>query len=614
MNRFKRHIIPLFLLISTLSFGQISPGDLTKAHAKYEGMSNCTLCHDLGNKVTNAKCLNCHKNIKTLIDEKRGFHVSLEVKDKNCFQCHNEHHGRKFKMIHFDEKKFNHDLTGYKLEGKHDEIDCKKCHTPKFIVDKKLKKKPNTFIGLDTKCITCHNDYHQNTLSSNDCSSCHNTKAFSPAINFDHNKTNFKLTGKHVDVDCKKCHKVVKKNGKDFQNFNNLPFKDCNACHSNPHNEQPLKGSCKQCHITESFKLFRKKNRFNHNLTNFTLKGQHKKVACFSCHTKNNNPKLVFQDKRGIDENNCVKCHEDKHKGKLGNNCTKCHNESGFISLKLKNNFDHNLTDYPLEGLHKKVDCNKCHKSGKYTQAIKFSSCNSCHNDYHKGEFTKKGIATDCKTCHSIKGGFDLSLFTTEQHQKSTFPLKGAHNATPCFACHKNETKKARWTFKNMGTKCVDCHKDIHKNYISTKYYPNKKCETCHSNDTWSDVTFDHSKTNWPLSGKHLEVACSKCHIKNNTKNNPFNQKFANLDNKCSTCHKDKHNNQFAIKGITDCARCHITKNWIPEKFDHNTTPFKLEGRHAELACNECHKTLVGTKKRSINYKIEKFACIDCHR
>jgi len=613
MKWHNKYIFLLFICHTFYTYGQISPGDLTTAHAKFEGMSNCTLCHDLGNKVTNNKCLNCHKNIQSLIKKNRGYHVSSEVKNIKCVKCHSEHYGRKFKMIRIDEKKFNHALTGYKLEGKHNEIDCKKCHNSKFITNKKIKKRPNTFIGLDTKCITCHTDYHQKTLSTNDCASCHNTKSFAPATNFDHNLADFKLTGKHLEVDCVKCHKEEKRNGKNFQNFNNISFKNCNSCHNNPHNEN-INGSCKQCHTDQSFKLFKGRYRFNHDITNFILKGQHKKIDCFSCHKKSTNPKLVFQDKINITENNCVKCHQDKHKGKLGSNCAKCHNENSFISPKTLKFFNHKLTDYPLEGLHKKVDCKKCHKSGRYTRPINFLHCNNCHNDYHKGEFDKNGIATDCKTCHAVKEGFDLSLFNTEQHQKTEFPLKGAHNATPCFACHKSEPRQKRWTFKNIGSKCVNCHQDIHKDYINTKFYPNQKCETCHSNDSWTDISFNHSKTDWPLTGKHLDTKCSKCHVKNNTKAKPFNQKFAKLNNKCSTCHTDKHNNQFAIKGVTDCTRCHVTKSWIPEKFDHNTTRFKLEGKHALLACNKCHKVLNGNNKSSLNYKIKKFACIDCHQ
>ncbi len=32
-------------------YGQISPGDLSNAHKDLEGMSNCTKCHVLGDKV-----------------------------------------------------------------------------------------------------------------------------------------------------------------------------------------------------------------------------------------------------------------------------------------------------------------------------------------------------------------------------------------------------------------------------------------------------------------------------------------------------------------------------------------------------------------------------------
>lgn len=129
-----------FLFLITLSYGQISPGDLTKAHAEFEGMNNCTLCHELGEKVTNAKCLDCHNDIQSLMSEERGYHNSTDVKNKDCFECHSEHHGKKFEMVRFDEENFNHQLTGYDLEGKHEVIDCRKCHISDFIEDLDIKK------------------------------------------------------------------------------------------------------------------------------------------------------------------------------------------------------------------------------------------------------------------------------------------------------------------------------------------------------------------------------------------------------------------------------------------------------------------------------------------
>jgi len=83
---------------------QISPGALSNTHAYLEGVSNCTKCHDVGNKVTRQKCLTCHQIIKTNILARKGYHASPEVSGKECVVCHNEHHGRNFQIIRFDRK------------------------------------------------------------------------------------------------------------------------------------------------------------------------------------------------------------------------------------------------------------------------------------------------------------------------------------------------------------------------------------------------------------------------------------------------------------------------------------------------------------------------------
>ena len=95
-----RLYILLMTILSTLFLAklhaQISPGDLTKAHADLEGIFKCTQCHILGDKVSNDKCLECHKEIKSRIDQKKGYHASREVRGKDCAVCHSEHHGRNF--------------------------------------------------------------------------------------------------------------------------------------------------------------------------------------------------------------------------------------------------------------------------------------------------------------------------------------------------------------------------------------------------------------------------------------------------------------------------------------------------------------------------------------
>lgn len=593
-----------------VSYGQISPGDLTKSHMDLEGMSNCTLCHDLGEKVSNTKCLDCHKEVKSLINKRKGFHASSDVINQDCFKCHSDHHGRKFDMIRFDEENFDHDLTGYVLEGKHETIDCNKCHKPDYIENNDLKKRQNTFLGLNNECLSCHDDFHQNTLS-NDCMKCHNMDAFEPASKFDHEETSYPLKGKHINVDCVECHKVTNRNGVEFQEFSDIPFTDCKSCHTDPHNNQ-IKGACTQCHTETSFSTFIGKGRFNHNSTGFKLKGQHKKINCFTCHNQTNNSISVFQDNINISQNSCIECHTDTHEGKYGTDCVKCHNESSFLSLNDMSFFDHTITDYPLEGKHLDVDCKKCHIE-RFSTPIDFSACSNCHNDYHQGEFMENNISPDCIECHTINEGFDFSLFTLEKHQSTSFPLEGSHKATPCFACHISEDDE-RWTFANLGTTCIDCHVDNHENFISETYYPESDCTKCHVNDAWKDVSFDHTLTDWPLEGKHLEVNCRECHYEFTENELVISQNFINLEAQCVTCHENIHDDLFAINGVTDCNRCHVSESWFPIKFNHNTTAFPLEGKHAEISCKACHEIKNENEELPvIVYQLNKFECIDCH-
>ena len=606
MTRHLLFTILLFLLSSFNIYGQISPGDLTQAHADLEGMSNCTKCHDLGKKVSNTKCLDCHKKIKKLIKKKLGYHSSKEVKNKDCFACHSEHHGRKFDMIRFDEDHFDHKLTGYTLEGEHDVIDCRDCHKADYIADADLKKRKDSFLGLEQKCLSCHDDYHQKTLSK-DCIKCHNMDVFRPAPKFDHNDADYKLRGKHQDVDCKKCHKIETRNGKEFQVFTDLIFNDCNACHDDPHNDH-FNSKCSKCHTEKSFSKFLGKRNFNHNTTHFMLKGSHKSVDCFSCHKKTSDPVLVFEDRKGIVEKQCVACHEDVHDDKFGDDCAKCHNEESFLSLNSMDFFDHSLTDFALEGKHIGVDCKECHSS-KYTDPIDFSACKNCHEDYHNGDFVENGFSPDCNECHSLEKGFDYTLFTLEKHQETDFPLEGAHLATPCFACHMNEE---HWSFKDMGERCVDCHDNIHKDFIDEKYFPNQDCQACHVTDNWTSIDFDHKETEWLLEGEHAKQDCRACHSENPEASFTKTQKFKNILNECFSCHEDVHEAQFAENDITDCSRCHNSTAFVPSIFNHDETKFPLDGQHADLECKACHKAENGVEV--VLYKIEKFECIDCHQ
>jgi len=527
-----------FILMTILgtppAFTQLSPGELSKVHSHLEGISNCTKCHILGKKVSNQKCLDCHTELKARVELRKGYHSSAEVRGKECVTCHNDHHGLNFQIIRFSKEKFNHNLTGFNLEGAHTKKQCVDCHKADFITDPKIKKKKLTYMGVSPACLTCHADYHQQTLSAK-CNECHDHAAFKPAKKFDHNKAKFKLNGKHQQVLCITCHKTGIRNGQKFQEFTDIKF------------------------------------------------------------------------------DNCSNCHKDPHHNKFGQNCTQCHSELSFSTIKGVQNFDHNKTNYKLEGLHQKVTCIACHKT-KFTNALKYDHCTNCHTDFHKKQFAKQGVSPDCIQCHTVYG-FKESKYTIEQHNAGVFPLKGAHLATPCFACHKKEINNndTAWNFKNLGKRCIDCHKNIHKPFMSEKFYPESSCESCHNETRWSLINFDHKRTSFELTGAHTKKTCRDCHYKKDSEG-VVRQQFTGLPTVCTNCHKDVHIKQFEKDGITDCTRCHDQSFFKPAtKFDHNKTLFPLDGKHKNVACKKCHKVTQNQGLAFVFYKIKDFKCENCH-
>lgn len=214
----------------------------------------------------------------------------------------------------------------------------------------------------------------------------------------------------------------------------------------------------------------------------------------------------------------------------------------------------------------------------------------------------------DCSACHSTKG-FTGAAFTIEQHNAANFILQGAHLATPCFACHK---KQEKWSFRQIGIRCADCHKDIHEAYINQKFYPDNNCSACHNPYSWGDISFDHSQTRFSVTGAHTTISCRSCHFKKDSTGTEH-QKFANLPANCSNCHKDNHNRQFESDGMTDCFRCHDAGLWKIINFDHNKTSFKLDGKHQNVACAKCHKTVTEQNITYVLYKIKDTKCTSCH-
>ena len=95
----------IFALFNTAAWAQedfgslISPGPLSKAHEKYEGITNCTKCHALGGGIPDSKCLDCHDKLAEKIKNKQGLHATFS---QACIKCHSDHKGKAFKIITID--------------------------------------------------------------------------------------------------------------------------------------------------------------------------------------------------------------------------------------------------------------------------------------------------------------------------------------------------------------------------------------------------------------------------------------------------------------------------------------------------------------------------------
>jgi hypothetical protein len=521
--------ISFVLCISALKLSaQISPGELSQPHANLSGLSNCTKCHVLGEKVSNEKCLDCHLDIGIRITESKGYHASPEVKGKMCVKCHSDHHGKGFKMIHLDTKAFEHALTGYKLLGTHANIDCRKCHKPEYITDPRVKSKTSTFLGLDQKCLSCHKDQHRGTLSS-DCASCHDFENFKPAVNFNHNSARFNLVGKHAEVDCKLCHKISMVNGKEIQKFTDIPFGKCTNCHKDVHNNK-FGQSCTQCHSEISFHQIKGMKNFNHSRTDYPLEGKHRTVTCAKCHKTGYTNSLKYTQ--------CSNCHKDYHVKQFmvqgrSPDCAACHSTLGFDQSSYTLEM-HNEIPFQLTGAHLATPCFACHKkSEKWSFRNIGKQCIDCHKDIHEASLDKKyDPEPSCVNCHSTKRWSEIAF----EHTKAGYPLEGAHLRQSCRSCHFKaaEPGSPLLHFSKLSSSCTECHKDEHQNQFGEPEATS--CLKCHDYFDWSAAMFDHQQTAFPLDGKHKDVACNKCHPKVVTAQNSYTR-YKLGDFRCESCH-----------------------------------------------------------------------------
>ncbi|RMF03546.1 MAG: hypothetical protein D6768_05645 [Chloroflexi bacterium] len=383
---------------------------------------------------------------------------------------------------------------------------------------------------------------------------------------------------------------------------------DCSACHAAPWSADSMSDRCLNCHTAISAELDDPNslhsvmmpngfipcrdchtehngetalltsvdpNTFPHAAaTGFALTAHEEDdeaLACADCHGQN---LTVFEP------STCDTCHRDlnvafmeSHTAAFGSQCLACHDGIDTYGEA----FDHNRTDFPLEGEHREAACADCHQNQTTLAALQTTdqSCYACHaaDDAHGGE-----LGQNCAICHTAQSWES----TTFNHALTAFPLLGAHENAECEQCHINNQ------FTGTPTDCYACHKkdDAHNGGFG------QACEQCHNTKTWEDATFDHNLTDFPLTGAHQRTECEQCHI---------NNQFAGTPTNCYACHAkdDDHNGRFGQK----CELCHSTKAWEPATFTGRDHTFPINhGRRENSPCETCHPTV-----------LDQYTCYGCH-
>jgi hypothetical protein len=242
-------------------------------------------------------------------------------------------------------------------------------------------------------------------------------------------------------------------------------------------------------------------------------------------------------------------------------------------------------------------ECSSCHKM--FDKKGQRQLCLDCHEDVAEDVAQNRGfhgqrveVQTDqCSSCHDEHHGRDAPIVILDEatfdHRFTDFELTGSHKEADCEGCHAPDLKR-----REAPSTCVGCHKDDepHQDRMGTD------CTTCHQPTEWLEAKFDHTTTDYPLLGKHLEAACLDCHE---------DRTFPDPPTTCFGCHEedDAHDGRSG----NDCALCHNPSDWHDSSFDHSRdTDFDLLGRHAELICADCHS------ENPFEDEMDK-SCVSCH-
>ena len=545
--------------------------------------SNCSGCHrDLHKNSVGTDCQRCHTTQNWMVSNTNLLHQSTRFPlvgnhmKTDCGGCHGSYKELNFSVpgiscyrchvINYETAKNpNHVESNFSK-------DCDQCHRPSATSWLGAQFKHEQF--TDVACYICHSASYNSAKNPDhlaggypkECRNCHTSTSWKPS-SFNHSTTAFPLTGSHETVICNKCHTTQ------FAGTT----KDCKPCHlsamnaaTNPdHKVVNFPQTCITCHSTTVWKP----SSFNHGSTTFPLTGVHQTILCNSCHS------IAFAGT--VKE--CKPCHlaamnaatnPDHKVGNFPQVCTNCHT----TSIWKPSSFNHGSTAFALSGVHQTTECNKCHSQQFLGTRI---DCYGCHQAKFEAAVTPNHVAgsypKDCRPCHN-SNAWNPAAF---DHNFTSFPLTGTHQATLCEKCHINNV------YTGTTNDCKTCHLTA----MNAATNPDHKvvnfpqtCLTCHNTTTWKPSSFNHVTTTFPLTGAHSPLLCNKCH----------STQFAGTALECYGCHQSNFtgttNPNHVTGGFpTTCKQCHSSTAWKPATLDHNLTRFPLTGSHQTTLCEKCH-------------------------
>ncbi len=266
----------------------------------------------------------------------------------------------------------------------------------------------------------------------------------------------------------------------------------------------------------------------------------------------------------------------------------------------------------PLGGVtsHAEIsECSACHVPFWSSERMS-DRCLTCHQTVALQMFNPQSLhgavmaqnpGAQCRACHPEHRGaaalltrFDTASFP---HEALGFSLAGHQTNVlqkpfACKDCHREG-------YDFSVSTCDECHRLINADFMTAHVNQfGAECLACHDGVDRFGKNFDHAAF-FALEGKHAQAECSACHLDPRA---PMDFKLASSD--CVSCHQkdDKHEGRFG----TACGVCHSPDGWKPAKFNHDLAAFKLEGKHVDVACEQCHVNNV--------FKGTPMACVSCHQ